>query len=104
MLQGTCGTCHDTPSVGNHSFPTPLNIGSADPSPGNRAVNLGGLDVSYRPEISVGRKDAGTARPTNDCTTTTDLGQVLIDATVDLPGKRKVPIRRGLAARAAHLP
>src|SRR5207245_1966865 len=24
---GTCGTCHDTPNVGNHSFPTPLNIG-----------------------------------------------------------------------------
>ena len=22
-LTGTCGTCHDTPNVGNHSFPTP---------------------------------------------------------------------------------
>src|SRR5713226_10117602 len=30
-LQGTCGTCHDTPNVGNHSFPTPLNIGTGDP-------------------------------------------------------------------------
>ena len=31
-LQGTCGTCHDTPNVGNHSFPTPLNIGTGDPA------------------------------------------------------------------------
>ena len=23
-LTGTCGTCHDTPNVGNHSFPTPF--------------------------------------------------------------------------------
>jgi hypothetical protein len=27
-LLGTCGTWHDTPNVGNHSFPTPLNIGN----------------------------------------------------------------------------
>ena len=32
-LQGTCGTCHDTPNVSNHFFPTPLNIGTGDPSP-----------------------------------------------------------------------
>jgi cytochrome c peroxidase len=38
-LQGTCGTCHDTPNVGNHSFPTPLNIGTGDPSPTNPSVN-----------------------------------------------------------------
>src|SRR5438132_2519207 len=43
-LQGTCGTCHDTPNVGNHSFPTPLNIGTSDPSPSNASANLGGLD------------------------------------------------------------
>ena len=46
LLQGTCGTCHDTPNVGNHSFPTPLNIGTGDPSPHDPRVNLGGLDVS----------------------------------------------------------
>src|SRR5205814_80854 len=50
-LQGTCGTCHDTPNVGNHSFPTPLNIGTGDPSPSNSSTNLGGLDVSYLPSI-----------------------------------------------------
>jgi hypothetical protein len=73
-LQGTCGTCHDTPNVGNHSFPTPLNIGTGDPSLADRSVNLGGLDVSYLPEITVCRKDVTTGLATNDCKTTTDLG------------------------------
>jgi hypothetical protein len=32
-LQGTCGICHDTANVANHSLPTPLNIGTGDLSP-----------------------------------------------------------------------
>lgn len=101
-LQGTCGTCHDTPNVGNHSFPTPLNIGTGDPSPTNRSVNLGGLDVSYLPEITVCRKDVTTGLVTNDCKTTTDLGQALIDGKFDHVGKIKGPILRGLAGRAPY--
>ena len=30
VLQGTCTTCHDTPSAGNHSILAPLDIGIAD--------------------------------------------------------------------------
>src|SRR4029450_13806618 len=30
-LQGTCTTCHDTPSAGNHSIPAPLDIGFSEP-------------------------------------------------------------------------
>jgi cytochrome c peroxidase len=96
-LMGTCGTCHDTPNVGNHSFPTPLNIGTGDPNPTNPAVNLGGLDVSYLPEITVCKKNA-----INICTTTSDLGQALIDGRYDHVGKIKGPILRGLAARAPY--
>jgi cytochrome c peroxidase len=101
-LQGTCGTCHDTPNVGNHSFPTPLNIGTGDPTPSNPSVNLGGLDVSYLPEITVCKTDAITGRPTNNCKTTTDLGQALIDGKFDHVGKIKGPILRGLAGRAPY--
>jgi cytochrome c peroxidase len=101
-LQGTCGTCHDTPNVGNHSFPTPLNIGTGDASKSDRSVNLGGLDISYLPEITVCRKDATTGLPTNDCKTTTDLGQALIDGKFDHVGKIKGPILRGLAGRAPY--
>ena len=101
-FQGTCGTCHDTPNVGNHSFPTPLNIGTGDPSPTNRSVNLGGLDLSDLPEITVCKKDPTTGQPTNTCKTTTDLGQALIDGRFDHVGKIKGPILRGLAGRAPY--
>src|SRR5262249_676224 len=101
-LQGTCGTCHDTSNVGNHSFPTPLNTGTGDPNPSNAAVNLGGLDVGYLPKITVCKTDPATGRPTNNCKTTSDLGQALIDGRFDHVGKIKGPILRGLAARAPY--
>jgi cytochrome c peroxidase len=103
-LQGTCGTCHDTPNVGNHSFPTPLDIGSGDPNPGNPVVNLGGLDITYLPRITVCKLDMSTMppSPTSDCKTTTDLGQALIDGRFDHVGKIKGPILRGLSARAPY--
>jgi cytochrome c peroxidase len=101
-LQGTCGTCHDTPNVGNHSFPTPLNIGTGDLSPNNPSVNLGGLDVRYLPEITVCKKDATTGASTNNCKITTDLGQALVDGRFDHVGKIKGPILRGLAGRAPY--
>jgi hypothetical protein len=101
-LQGTCGTCHDTPNVGNHSFPTALNIGTGDPSPTNASVSLGGLDVSYLPEITVCKKDPTTGFVTTNCKTTTDLGQALIDGRFDHVGKIKGPILRGLAGRAPY--
>jgi cytochrome c peroxidase len=101
-LQGTCGTCHDTPNVGNHSFPTPLNIGTGDPSLSNPSANLGGLDVSYLPNITVCKTDPTTGLPTSNCKTTTDLGQALIDGRFDHVGKIKGPILRGLSARAPY--
>lgn len=101
-LMGTCGTCHNTPNVGNHSFPTPLNIGTGDPSPTNSSVSLGGLDLSYLPEITVCKKDATTGSSANNCKTTTDLGQALIDGRFDHVGKIKGPILRGLAGRAPY--
>jgi len=101
-LQGTCGTCHDTPNVGNHSFPTPLNIGTGDPDPSSSSANLGGLDISYLPSITVCKTDPATGLPTSTCKTTTDLGQALIDGNFDHVGKIKGPVLRGLSARAPY--
>jgi cytochrome c peroxidase len=103
-LTGTCGTCHDSPNVGNHSFPTPLNIGTGDPNPSNPAANLGGLDMSYLPSITVCKLDLSTnpPMPTSTRKTTTDLGQALIDGKFDHVGKIKGPILRGLSARAPY--
>ena len=93
---------HDTPNVGNHSFPTPLNIGTGDPSPSTPFLNLGGLDLSYLPQITVCKTYATTGLPTSNCKTTTDLGQALIDGKFDHVGKIKGPILRGLAGRAPY--
>jgi len=101
-FQGTCGTCHDTPNVGNHSFPTPLNIGTGDPSPTKSSANLGGLDISYLPSITVCKTDPATGQVTNNCKTTSDLGQALIDGNFDHVGKIKGPILRGLSAHAPY--
>jgi cytochrome c peroxidase len=88
--------------VGNHSFPTPLDIGTGDPSSGDASVNLGGLDISYLPSITVCEINPVTGSPTSDCKTTTDLGQALIDGNFDHVGKIKGPILRGLSARAPY--
>lgn len=101
-LTGTCGTCHDTPNVGNHSFPTPLNIGTGDPDRSSASVNLGGLDIGYLPSITVCKLDPETKLPTSNCKTTSDLGQALVDGKFDHVGKIKGPILRGLSARAPY--
>jgi hypothetical protein len=98
---GTCGTCHDTPNLGNHSFPTPLNIGTGDPSPDHPGVNLGGLDLSYLPEITVCKKDL-TGGLTNDCKTTLISDRLWSMGSFAHIGKIKGPIVRGLAARAPY--
>jgi len=97
-IVGTCGTCHDTPNVGDHSSPTPLDIGTGDPMPGHPNVNLGGLDISYLPEITACKDPDDPAT----CRTTTDLGQALIDGNLDHIGKIKGPILRGLSSRAPY--
>ena len=52
---GSCTTCHDTPNVGNHSFPLPLDIGTghsvlpgAEPDP-NIAAGLAELSMPDLP-------------------------------------------------------
>lgn len=88
VLPGTCGTCHDTPNVGNHSFPAPLNIGVGDPtSP---------LDVSYLPVFLLRNNTTG------EMVQTTDPGRALVTGQWADIGKVKGPILRGLAARAPY--
>jgi hypothetical protein len=101
-VTGTCGTCHDTPNVGDHSFPTPLNIGVGDFAGPAATISKGGLDLSYLPRITVCKKDPVTGLPTDMCTTTTDLGQAAIDGKYAHVGKLKGPILRGLSARAPY--
>jgi cytochrome c peroxidase len=88
VIPGTCGTCHDSPNVGNHSVSAPLNIGVADvTSP---------LDVSYLPVFTLQNK------ATLQTITTTDPGRALVTGLWADIGKFKGPILRGLAARAPY--
>lgn len=89
VIKGTCGTCHDSPNVGNHSFPADLNIGVAD--------TTGPLDVSYLPVITLRHK----TDPTKELSTT-DPGRALVTGKWADIGKFKGPILRGLAARAPY--
>jgi cytochrome c peroxidase len=89
VIPGTCGTCHDAPNVGNHSFPTPLNIGVGDlTSP---------LDVSYLPVITLRHLTAPY-----EIVQTTDPSRALITGKWNDIGKVKGPILRGLASRAPY--
>jgi hypothetical protein len=88
VLPGTCGTCHDSLNVGNHSVSAPLNIGVGDlNSP---------LDVSYLPVITLQNKT------TLEIKTTTDPGRALITGLWKDVGRLKGPILRGLASRAPY--
>jgi cytochrome c peroxidase len=87
-LSGTCGTCHDTPNVGNHSYPAPLDIGVGDlTSP---------LDLSYLPVFTLQNNMTG------ETVQTTDPGRALITGAWADIGKVKGPVLRGLAARAPY--
>jgi hypothetical protein len=91
-IVSTCGICHDSPNVGDHSISAPLNIGVADP-PGGQNV----LDTSYLPVITICQRPSLTT-----CVSTTDPGRALITGAYADVGKFKGPILRGLAARAPY--
>jgi len=87
-IPGTCGTCHDSPNVGNHSVSAPLNIGVGDAS--------SSLDLSYLPLFTLQNK------LTHEIKTTSDPGRALITGLWKDVGRMKGPILRGLTSRAPY--
>jgi hypothetical protein len=88
-LPGTCGVCHDTPNVGNHSTSLPIDIGLTTPSPP-------ALDVTGLPTYTFQQLGTGLT------ITVTDPGRGLISRKFTDLGKTKGPILRGLASRAPY--
>jgi cytochrome c peroxidase len=94
-VAGFCGTCHDTPNVGNHSVKAPLDIGIADAG----ALSPPALDISGLPVFTL-RCVAGPFAGRSYVVT--DPGRALISGKCADIGKLKGPILRGLAARAPY--
>jgi len=87
-VRGNCGTCHNTPNVGNHSVALPVNIGTADLASPN--------GVDYLPVFRLRNKETG------EVVQTTDPGRAVITGRFADIGKVKIPVLRGLSARAPY--
>lgn len=108
-FKGTCTTCHDTPNVGDHSLPLPLDIGIAHATqPGlevdpNIKKGIAELDEPDLPVYFVSGctlQPFGAGQPVSFYTT--DLGKGLVTGLCSDLTRVKGPILRGLAARAPY--
>jgi len=94
-IPGFCGTCHDTPNVGDHSVKAPLDIGVPD-----AGVNAPpALDISGLPIFTLTCLQGPLA---GKVFKVTDPGRALISGYCKDIGRLKGPILRGLASRAPY--
>lgn len=103
-ITGTCTTCHDTPNVGDHSLPLPLDIGTSDIPANSRdplAFALAQLNVAQVPVYAL-HCSTRLGAASNVTIQTTDPGRAMITGLCKDIGKVKGPILRGLAARAPY--
>ena len=94
-IPGFCGTCHDTPNVGNHSVKAPLDIGI--PDAGTNAPPV--LDISGLPVFTLTCVQGPLA---GHVYKVTDAGKAMISGQCKDIGRLKGPILRGLASRAPY--
>ncbi|HET7841425.1 MAG TPA: hypothetical protein VFM21_07460, partial [Terriglobia bacterium] len=103
-ITGTCSTCHDTPSVGDHSLPLPLDIGISDVPTSKRdplATALAELNSPLTPVFAL-TCSTKLGAPSNLTVQTTDPGRALISGRCADIGKFKGPVLRGLAGRTPY--
>ena len=86
VVPGFCGTCHDSPNVGHHSVPAPLDLGLTDAE--RRTADL--------PLYTLRNVSTGETRQTSD------PGRAMITGKWADIGKFTGPILRGLAARPPY--
>ena len=105
---GHCTSCHDTPGVGNHSLPLPLDIGTAhtplagmegDPS---IAAALAQLSMPDLPVYLISGCPNPFAPTEPESFYTSDPGKALITGQCSDSNRLKGPVLRGLAARAPY--
>ena len=105
---GHCTSCHDTPNVGNHSRPLPLDIGTSH-------AGLPGMETDAKISAALARLDSpelpvflisGCPNPfaANDAVSfyTSDPGKALLTGKCGDLNRTKGPVLRALAARAPY--
>jgi cytochrome c peroxidase len=102
-IPGNCTTCHDTPNVGNHSMPVPLDIGVSHPAQYELAPEISGaLPQLSVPDLPIYRLACNSGPLSGQVIYTSDPGKSLITGLCTDINRVKGPILRGLAARAPY--
>jgi cytochrome c peroxidase len=103
-INGTCTTCHDTPNVGNHSRPLPLDIGVSHVADHESdAQVLAALSQLSMPNLPVFKVTCHVAGPFGATEFyTSDPGRALISGKCADIGRLKGPVLRALVARAPY--
>ena len=107
-LAGHCTSCHDTPNVGDHSLPLPLDIGTAHVSEATMESDpeiAGAVAQLSMPDLPI-YLISGCPNPfapgQPESFYTSDPGKALITGNCSDFNRIKGPILRGLAARAPY--
>jgi cytochrome c peroxidase len=103
VINGTCSTCHDTPNVGNHSLPVPLEIGTSRSAAleTNPQIQAAVSQLSM-PDLPVFQITCNEGPDAGEITYTSDPGKATLTGLCTDVGRGKGPILRGLAARAPY--
>jgi hypothetical protein len=105
---GHCTSCHDTPNVGNHSLPLPLDIGTAHATGASMesdpaiAAALSELSMPDLPVYLISGCPNPFAPGVPESFYTTDPGKALVTGSCSDFNRIKGPVLRGLAARAPY--
>ncbi len=105
---GHCTSCHDTPNVGDHSLPLPLDIGTAHTAlPGLESdpaivAAVAQLRMPNLPVYLVSGCPSPFAPGEPESFYTSDPGKALITGQCSDFNRIKGPVLRGLAARAPY--
>ena len=102
-ITATCSTCHNTPGVGNHSSfqMLDLGIGHASAYETNAQV-LAGLQELHPATLPTYEVTCNTGTLAGQVYRTSDIGRALISGQCADISETKVPVLRGLMARAPY--
>jgi cytochrome c peroxidase len=99
----SCSFCHDTPNVGNRSFALPMDTGVAHQLSAETDANIiAGLNQLSAPSLPVYQINGCKVNGVAVTYTTSDPGKALTTGLCADVSLQKLPILRGLAARAPY--